>query len=132
MWFKVISIALAALCLGKACVALAAPQVFYRLRLAQYGSARLPWTIFFAPAYVLTLAVLAWYATFAHSVPWGWLLTLFLTLVSFLAVANLLRWSQHRAAVAAAIAERPVERARFDVGLGALGVAFLALAIFVY
>jgi hypothetical protein len=132
MWFKLISLALATLCLGKAVIALAAPQLFYRLRLAQYGSTRLPWTIFLAPTYVLALTALAWYATVFHYAPWGWLLTLFLTLVGALAVVNLLRWSQHRAVVAAAITERPIERATFDAGLGVLGAVFIALALFVY
>lgn len=132
MWFKLISLALAALCLGKAALALAAPGLFYRLRLAQYGSARLPWSIFLAPAYVLALAALAWYATLFHYAAWGWLVTGFLTLVAALAVVNLLRWQRHRATVAAAIAGRPAERASFDLGLGALGAAFLALALLVY
>lgn len=132
MWFKFISIALAALCLGKAGIALAVPGFFYQLRLAQYRSARLPWSIFLAPAYVLTLAALAWYATLYHYTAWGWLLTLFLTLIGSLSVVNLLRWSQHRMAVAGVIVERPVERAKFDVGLGILGITFVSLAVLVY
>ncbi len=133
MWFKVLSLLIMALCIGKATIALGAPHTFYRLRRRQYASATIPGSILLPPLAVLMLASVAWYATLLHYTAWGWIVTGFLTLISLLAVVNLFRWSQHRMQLLAAIAEEQApSRQRVDVGLLVVGLLFGALGIVVF
>lgn len=133
MWFQVLSLLIAGLCIGKAVVALAAPEWFYGFRQQQYGSERLPWSIFVAPAFVMALTLTAWYATLTHYVDWGWVVTAVLSFFAVLAVVNLRQWAVHRVAVLRAIrAPQTATRQRVDAGILLFGSLFLALAIFVY
>jgi hypothetical protein len=133
MWFQVLSLLIAGLCIGKAIIALAAPKLFYGFRQQQYASERLPWSILIAPTFVVALTLAAWYATFTHYVAWGWVVTGALTFFAVMAVVNLRRWSGHRAALFQAVsAPQTKTRQRVDGGILLFGSLFLALAFFVY
>lgn len=133
MWFQVLSLLIAGVCIGKAVVALMAPTRFYGFRQRQYSAARLPWSIFLAPAFVLALTVVAWYATVMHYVAWGWIVTAVLTFFAAMAMVNLRRWSRHRMALLHKINVAQAEtRQQVDGGILLFGSLFLALALFVY
>ena len=133
MWFKVLSLLIMALCIGKAGFALVAPHTFYRRRRQQYSSTRIPISVFIPPIAVFCLTGVAWYATMQDYVAWSWLVTGFLTLISVLAVVNLFRWSRHRVALLAAIAEEQATyRQQVDVGLLSIAGAFAVLGLIVF
>jgi hypothetical protein len=130
MWFRVISFVIAIALLGKAIVALASPRRFYAARQKQYASDTLPSTFLVPPALVLALTLVAWYATIFHYQPWGWLVTGLLSLISCMALHHLLHWASHRQAMLKLITNPKVRQ--LDCLLLAVGLAFLALALFVY
>ena len=130
MWFKVLGLVIAAALIAKAGVALLLGRRFYALRQRHYASPKLPGKLLVAPAVVVALTLLAWYATFAHYRPWGWVVTASLSLLACMAVDHLLRWERHRAAMLKVVTSRKVWQ--IDVLLLALGVAFAALALLVY
>ena len=130
MWFKILGLVIAVALLGKATVALVAARRFYALRQRQYASASLPRKLVVAPALVIALTLVAWYATFFHYRPWGWVITGFLTLLSCMAVDHLLRWRRHREAMLKVVTSSRVWQ--FDCLLLAVGVAFAALALLVF
>ncbi len=73
------------------------------------------------------------YATLLHNIAWGWIVTSFLTLISLLAVANLVRWSQHRMELLAAIADEQASYLqRVDIGLLSVGCLFGMLGMIVF
>ncbi|MDP9311020.1 MAG: hypothetical protein M3R24_09045 [Chloroflexota bacterium] len=60
-------------------------------------------------------------------------MTSFLTLISLLAVANLVRWSQHRMELLAAIADEQASYLqRVDIGLLSVGCLFGMLGMIVF
>jgi hypothetical protein len=121
------------LCLAKAGSALLAPQVFYRLRRQQYASSTIPVSVYLPPFGVGLLALTAWYATFSQYAAWSWIVTGFLTVVSLLAMINLLRWSQHRIRLLDSIAEdQAAYRRQVDVGLLGIGTVFGILGFIVF
>lgn len=130
MWFKVLGLAIAVALLVKAMVALATTRRFYALRQRQYASASVPRKLMVAPALVIALTLVAWYATFFHYRPWGWVVTGFLTLLSCMAVDHLLRWQRHREAMLKVVTSPKVWQ--FDCLLLVLGGAFATLALLVY
>ncbi|HEX6290105.1 MAG TPA: hypothetical protein VFZ66_12985 [Herpetosiphonaceae bacterium] len=133
MWFKVLSLLIALLCLGKAGTALLIPQTFYRRRRQQYASTRIPLSVLIPPALILVLAGLAWYATIAHYVAWSWLVTGFLTPIALLGVVNLLRWPQHRRRLQAAITEaQAAQLRRADLAILGLSALFGLLGVMVF
>ena len=133
MWFKALSLVIAAICLGKGCAALLAPQVFYGRRRQQYASARIPLSVLVLPIVMLSLTLIAWYATIMHHTAWSWLLTGFLTLISILGAVNLVRWSRHRLQLLNAIAEEQARgRMNVDLVIVGLGVFFTLLALRVF
>jgi hypothetical protein len=130
MWFRILSVVIAIVLLVKAVVALASPRRFYAARQKQYASAPLPSTLFVPPALVLGLTLSAWYATIFHYQPWGWLVTGLLSLISCLSIHHLLHWESHRQMMLKVVTGPKVMQ--IDCLLVALGLAFLALALFVY
>ena len=130
MWFRVLSLLIAAALLAKAAVALAAPGRFYAVRRRQYATETLPPKLLVAPALVLTLTAAAGYAALFHYRPWGWIVVGFLTLLSAMALDHVLRWRPHRLAMLKVVESANVWRV--DCVLLALGSAFAALAVFVY
>jgi hypothetical protein len=130
LWFKVLRWLIAAALLAKAGVALAAPRRFYALRQRQYATESLPPKLLIAPALVLVLTSVAAYAAVFHYQPWGWVVFGFLILLSVLALDHALRWKTHRLGMLKVVASPKVWRV--DCALLALGLAFVALAVFVY
>src|SRR5687768_15932916 len=130
MWFKVLALVIAGALLAKAGVALLMGRRFYAMRQRQYASPELPGKMLIAPAVVVSLTGVAWYATLFHYRPWGWVVTASLTLLSCMAVDHLLRWERHRAAMLKVVSSPKVWR--IDVALLAVGGAFAALALLVY
>jgi len=130
MWFKVLGLVIAVALLVKANIALAMPRQFYAVRQRQYASDSLPRKLLVAPVLVVALTLAAWYATFFHYRPWGWVVTGFLTLLSCMAVDHVLRWRRHRQAMLKVVTSSKVWQ--IDCLLMAVGVAFAALALFVY
>jgi hypothetical protein len=133
MWFKILAFCIAAICIGKAVVALVAPSLFYGFRRQQYGAAHIPISIIVMPLLVVMLAAVAWYATIMYYAAWGWIVTAFLSFFAFMGIKNLLRWSIHRATLLQAIATaESATRVRVDGGILGLGICFLILGFFVY
>jgi hypothetical protein len=133
MTFKVLSLLIMALCLVKGSSALFAPRIFYQLRRQQYASPTIPASVFLPPIGIGILMIAAWYATFWQYVAWSWIVTGFLTIISLLAVVNLLRWPQHRTKLLASIAEDQSQyRRQVDSGLLGLGTMFGLLGIIVF
>ncbi len=132
MVFKLLSLLIALLCLGKASTALLAPHLFYRRRRQQYESAVRPRSIFIVPMLVWLLTAAAWYALVFHYQPEGWIVTGFLSVIALLALRNLWRWRTHRAALLDAIQEtNAAYRRRFDVVLFIIGSMFMLLGVVV-
>ena len=116
--------------LVKAAVALTAPRRFYAKRQQQYSSETLPAKLLIPPAVVLTVTLAAWFATIFHYQPWGWLVTGFLSVLSCLSLHNLFNWAKHRQVMLKLVSNPKVKQV--DYVLLAVGLGFLALAIFVY
>lgn len=130
MWFRVLSFVIAAALLVKAAVALTASRRFYARRREQYSSETLPSKLLIPPAVVLTLTLAAWFATIFHYQPWGWLVTGFLSVLSCLSLHHLFQWAKHRQVMLKLVSNPKVKQV--DYLLLALGLGFLALALFVY
>jgi hypothetical protein len=130
VWFRVLSLALAAALLAKGVIALTARRQFYAIRQRQYATESLPPKLLVAPALVLALTAVAAYAALFHYRPWGWVVVIFLMLLSAMALDHVLRWRVHRLAMLKVVESPKVWQV--DCVLLALGSAFAALAIFVY
>ena len=130
MWFRVLSLVIAAALLGKAAIALLVPRRFYAERQRQYASESLPAKLLVPPLVIVALASVAWYAAVFHYRPWGWLVTGALTALSCLAVEHLFRWERHRRRMLKVVANPNVWQV--DCLLLALGAGFAALALLVY
>ena len=130
MWFRALSFVIAAALLVKAVVALTIPDRFYASRRRQYASSSLPPELLIPPAIVLAITAIAWYATFAHYRPWGWVVTGALTALACGSLHNLMRWRQHREVMATVVANPRVWLV--DCVLIPVGIGFAWLALFVY
>jgi hypothetical protein len=130
MWFRILSLVIAAALLGKAAIALAAPRQFYAVRQRQYASESLPPKLLIAPVVVVAVTLVAWYATLFHYQPWGWVVTSSLTALSCMAVDHVFRWERHRQAMLKVVKNPKVWL--FDCLLLAVGSGFVALAVLVY
>lgn len=130
MWFQALSFVIAAALVIKASVALAIPHKFYASRQRQYAAPSMPRELMVPPAIIMTITAVAWYATFGHYRPWGWVVTAALTLLCFLSIHNLVRWRRHREAMFKVVAHPRV--GIVDCVLLAVGAGFAALGLFVY
>mgnify|MGYP001205396757 CR=1 FL=1 len=130
MWFRVLSLVIAAALLVKATIALAARQWFYAKRQRQYATESLPAKLLLAPAVVVALTLVAWYATIYHYRPWSWIVTGFLTALSCMGLDHVFRWSNHRQAMLAVVTNPKVWQ--IDCLLLVAGSGFVALALLVY
>ena len=130
MWFQALSLVIATALLVKAAVALAIPGRFYATRRRQYDSTSMPRELLVPPAIILCVTSVAWYATFFHYRPWGWVVTGSLTLLCSLSLHNLLRWRGHRETMANIVANPRVWIV--DCVLLVVGAGFAALGFFVY
>jgi hypothetical protein len=130
MWFQVLSLVIATALLVKAAIALAIPGRFYATRRRQYDSTSMPRELLVPPAIILCLTSIAWYATFFHYRPWGWVVTGSLTLLCSLSLHNLLRWRRHRESMSKIVANPRVWIV--DCVLLVLGAGFAALGLMVY
>lgn len=128
MWFRTLSLVIAAALLGKAAIALAVPRQFYAVRGRHYSSESLPLKLLVAPVIVVALTLTAWYATLFHYQPWGWVVTGSLTVLACLAVDHVFRWQSHRQRMLKAVRNPKVgwvDYLLLVVGAGFLGLAFL-------
>ena len=130
MWFRTLSLVIAAALLGKAAIALAIPRRFYAVRERQYSSESLPTKLLVAPVLVVALTLTAWYATLFHYQPWGWVVTGSLTALSCLGVDHVFRWQSHRQRMLKAVRNPKV--GWVDCCLLVVGAGFLGLACLVY
>jgi hypothetical protein len=130
MWFKVLSFIIASALLVKATVALAIPSRFYATRQRQYASTSLPPELMVPPAIILSVTSVAWYATFVHYRPWGWVVTGSLTLLCCLSIDHLVRWRRHRESMSKIVGHSKVWL--IDCLLLVVGAAFAALGWLVY
>ena len=130
MWFRTLSLVIAAALLGKAAIALSMPGRFYAERQRQYASVSPPAEVLAPPIVIVALALAAWYATFFHYKPWGWVVTAALTALAGGSVHQLSRWEAHRHRMRKVVASPNVWRV--DCLLLAVGALFAALALFVY
>ena len=130
MWFQALSLVIATALLVKASVALAIPGRFYTTRQRHYDSTSMPRELLVPPAIILCLSSVAWYATFFHYRPWGWVVTGALTLLCSLSLHNLFRWRRHRDTMSKIVANPRVWM--IDCVLLVLGCGFAALGLWVY
>ena len=130
MWFQYLSLLIATALIGKATIALARRQKFYAARSRQYDSDSLPFKLLVAPAIVGALTLVAWYATIFHYQPAAWVVTGFLTALSWMAFDHVFRWKRHRQVMLKVVTNPQVWL--IDCVLLAVGAAFLALALLVY
>jgi hypothetical protein len=130
MWFQALSFVIATALLVKASIALAIPGRFYATRQRHYDSPSMPRELMVPPAIILCLTSIAWYATFFHYRPWGWVVTGSLTVLCSLSLHNLLRWRRHRGAMAKIVANPRVWIV--DCVLLLAGAGFAALGLMVY
>ncbi len=130
MWFKALGFLIAAALLAKASVALTTRRRFYARRQRQYAAESLPAKLLVAPAVVLALTAVGAYAALFHYRPWGWVVLGFLLLLSAMAFDHVLRWRVHRLAMLKVVESPKVWQV--DCILLAMGLAFAALAAFVY
>ncbi len=130
MWFRTLSLVIAATLLGKAAIALAVPRRFYAVRERQYASESLPPKLMVAPMIVVALTLTTWYATIFHYQPWGWVVTGSLTVLSCLGVDHVFRWPSHRQRMLKAV--RSPKVGWVDCTLLVVGAGFVGLAFLVY
>ena len=130
MWFKWLSLLIAAALVAKAIIALVARRRFYAIRQRQYATESLPRKLLVAPAIVFALAAVSLYAAWFHYRPWGWIVVAFLMLLSAMALDHVLRWPAHRLAMLKVVESPDVWRV--DCVLLALGLIFAALGASVY
>jgi hypothetical protein len=130
VWFRMLSLVIAAALLVKAAIALSMPGPFYAERQRQYASVSPPAKVLVPPVVIVGLALVAWYATIFHYRPWGWIVTASLTALACGSVHSLSRWETHRQRMRKVVANPKVWRV--DCLLLAVGALFAALALFVY
>ena len=130
MWFKLLAIVLGMALIGKAAIALAFHQKFYAARQRQYASALLPAKLLVGPILAIALACTAWYATLFQYRPWGWVITLFVTLLAAMSVEHLWRWRRHRERMLKVVSNPRVWQV--DCVLMLLGCGMVALGLTVY
>jgi hypothetical protein len=130
VWFQALSFVIAAALVIKATVALAIPHRFYASRQRQYASTSMPRELMVPPAIIVTLTLIAWYATLVHYRPWGWVVTAFFSILCALSLQNLVRWRRHRETMAAIVAHPRVWIV--DCALLIAGAGFAALGWLVY
>jgi len=130
--FQIISLLIAIPALLKAVTGLLLPGRFYGWRRQQYASASVPPVVLVMPSLFVLLAGASWYATLFQYQSWGWIVTGFTTLIAFLGVLNLSRWSSHRQKTRKAIDTQPKTRTSVDVVILVLGVLFTYLSFFIY
>ena len=116
--------------LVKAAVALTTSRRFYAKRQQQYSSETMPAKLLIPPAVVLTVTLAAWFATILHYQPWGWIVTVVVSVLSCLSLHNLFKWAKHRQAMLKLVSTPKVKQV--DYLLLAVGLGFLSLALFVY
>lgn len=131
MWFEVLSLLIGVPCLLKGIIGLSLPTRFYRWRHGQYASERPPQALFVVPLALVGVVAVTWYATVFHYVPWGWVVTAFITVAALAGGANLLRWRQHQGRALRAVGS-PATRRAVDLVLIGVGAGFVALALAVY
>ncbi|CAN5347657.1 hypothetical protein BH10PLA2_BH10PLA2_11350 [soil metagenome] len=131
MWFKMLGLLIGTPCLLKGFIGLLLPEKFYRWRHGQYASERPPGVLFVAPLALAAAVAVTWYATAFHYVPWGWVVTVFVSIAAVVGTVNLIRWQQHQNRSLRAVSN-PATRRNVDLVLVGLGVAFVVLAIAVY
>ena len=131
MWFQVLSWLIAVPCLLKGIIGLLLPERFYGWRHGHYTSERPPKVLFVAPLALTGSVTVTWYATAYHYVPWGWVVTVFVTAASLLGLANLLRWRKHRDRALHTVGS-PATRRSVDLVLIGAGAGFVAMALAVY
>ncbi len=130
MWFRILSLIIAAALLGKAAIALSMPGRFYAERQRQYASVSPPARVLVPGAVIAGLASVAWYATIFQYQPWGWIVTASLTALACGSIHQLVRWETQRQRMRKVVANPNVWRV--DCLLLVIGVLFVALAVFVY
>ena len=130
MWFRVLSLVIAAALLGKAAIALSIPGRFYAERHRQYASVSPPTKVLVPPVVIVALALAAWYATIFQYKPWGWVVTASLTALACVSIHQLSRWETHRQRMQRVVVNPKVWRV--DCLLLAVGALFVVLAVFVY
>ncbi len=131
MWFKILSLLIGVPCLLKGILGLSLPGQFYRWRQTQYASERPPAALFLAPLALTVAVAVTWYATLVHYVPWGWVVTAFVTTAAVLGAANLVRWRHHQGR-ALRVIRSPATRRGVDLALIGIGATFVALALALY
>jgi uncharacterized membrane protein len=130
MWFRILILVVAGAFIVKATIALAMPERFYAERQRQYSSASPPAKVLVAPVVIVTLALVALYATIFHYEPWGWAVTGCLTAFACLAVHHALHWETHRERMLRVVTDPNV--GRVDYILLVVGTLLVTLAFSVY
>ena len=105
-------------------------QKFSANRQRQYASASRPAKLFFGPILAVALACTAWYATLFQYRPWGWVITLFLTLLAVMSVEHLWRWRWYREKMLKVVSNPRVVQVDFVLMLLGCGLVVLGLTVY--
>ena len=132
MWFRIISLILATVCLIEGIAGLVFREQFHGWLRRQCSAARPSGTLRVILVYLTTLVVATWYATIFHYRPYGWVLTLVMTLSGIEILLVLYRWRAVGEAVVGFLLETR-QHVGWVYGVAiALGTLLLWLGLFVY
>ncbi len=130
--FRWISVILATAGLIKVFFGIFYHNALYAWAKSEYSKEKRSIVVNLLLVYALLLFALVWYATLTQYVPWGWVLTLFITSASLKSLGILLNWQ----AVAKKFADFVVKAGNklwlVDLLVGLLVVFFLYMGFYVY
>ena len=130
--FQFISLVLAISALIKVFFGIFYHQQLYSWAKAHYSQEKRGTAVNLLLIYALALLGLVWYATLTQYIPWGWVLTVFITSASVKSLGILVNWRTFSAAFAQLILRAGRKLWLVDLFVGVLGFFFLFMAWRVY
>ncbi|NLE28361.1 MAG: hypothetical protein GX629_01670 [Phycisphaerae bacterium] len=132
MWFKIISFILAASSFIKMGYGIAMGDRFFDWARREYKRERPSGLVTVLFLLTLLLTLITWYATWAHYVPYGWILTVLMTFFGLYALVILLKWKSITPKYIPLIGRFQKNRTFWYI-IGVIwGVVFLLMGIFLY
>ena len=132
MWFKIISFILAASAFVKMGFGIAMGDRFFDWARREYKRERPSGLIVGIFMLMILLAVITWYATLVHYVPYGWIITLLMTLFAVYGIVILLTWKTFAPKYVSMIANFEKRRTLWYIIGMIWGIVFLLMGIYLY
>jgi len=132
MWFKVLSFILAGMSFVKLGVGLAMGDRFFDWARKEYGRDRPSGLIMSLFMLTFLLVLVTWYATLAHYVAYGWILTALFTLIAVYMVVILVCWKSITPRFVRLIEKFEKKRGPWYLIAAIWGILFLLMGLFVY